>query len=63
MTFRAPDTSKAKHRRATGGWDPPSQREKAAKWFAECWEVITGTLLGEISDLTETQDNLKKGKP
>ena len=66
--FRAPDHSKAKHRRATGGWDTPSQKEKVSSWFAEkglvqpdtpaeCWEVITGTLLRNLTDLTDTQDN------
>lgn len=70
--FRAPDTSKARHRKESGGWDSPSQKQKVATWFkdrgvpqpatpAECWETITNTLLGELSDSVETQDNLKKG--
>ena len=71
MTFRSPDLSKARHRRESGGWDSPSQRERVEKWFAErnlpqpntpaeCWEFITNSLLDELR-IDETQSNLNTG--
>ena len=59
MAFRSPDFSKAKHRKETGGWDTPSQKQKVEKWFsergipqpetpAERWDVITRHLLEEL---------------